>query len=296
MQYIQSFKDKKLISYLKSGMCVRIDYPHGLGDLLMFLPYFHELQKKYPGVIFHLKTTPDKQNLIGHLPEPCDYDYVFKLSAYFNEGGGEYAGMTKPECNCKLDLGIAYDPNLEYKDVANISERSISSLQGTGIEVGKKGITKEPTHNPAFVGFSFFSTHFPAEIDCREGLGRYLWQRTIEEGYVPIELQFYQSGNRHNLIDRKFGFVDCTTRACQPDVSRLISIVKSCRGIASVITGTYHLGMVLMPQTTLCLSKEFGPEYFSHKQTGLNIDVRKRTEDCLSVIDRWFDSMRQVGL
>ena len=58
----------------------------------MFLPYFNQLQIMYPDIVFHLKTTPDKQNMIGELPLLCDYDYIFYLTAHFNEGGGKYKG------------------------------------------------------------------------------------------------------------------------------------------------------------------------------------------------------------
>ena len=300
MQYISDFSSKKVIEYLKPGMTVRIDYPHGLGDVLMFLPYSNQLQIMYPDIVFHLKTTPDKQNIIGELPSPCDYDYVFYLPAHFNEGGGKYKGMTKPECNCIFDLGIAYDKNLEYKDVQNIKEEVIqpitekNPLGDKEAEEREKALTKSERSllNLPLVGFSFFSTHFPKEIDCRERFAEYLWNRTIQEGYVPIELQFFQSGDQHNIMRRRFNFATNTTRQCKPDASRLISLVKACRGIASVATGTYHLGMTLMPENTLYLGSQWQTEYFTNKPDLLKVDVRKSHFDEMATINKWFQSMK----
>ena len=96
----------------------------------------------------------------------------------------------------------------------------------------RRSLNQRSLLNLPLVGFSFFSTHFPKEIDCRERFAEYLWNRAIQEGYVPIELQFFQSGNQHNIMRRKFNFATNTTRLCKPDASRLISLVKACRGIA----------------------------------------------------------------
>lgn len=278
MQYISSFDSKKLIEYLRPGQRIMIDYPHGLGDVLMFAPYFNRLKELFPDVEFHLNTTPDKIRLLPQWIPTCNYDYVFRLSAHFVEGRGKYTGMTKPEANCIFDLGISYDPSIEYADVFHLRERypiPESSL---------------------LIGFSFFSTHFPGEIDCRESFGRRLWSEAEERGYIPIELQFFQSGNQHNLENRKFHFVTNTTRKCKPDVRALLGLVSVCAGVVSVATGTYHLGMTMMPNQTLFLGKDFGSQFFGRgNYIRHEINVRSDWDHVRDNVDRWFDGLKQNG-
>ena len=45
---ITSYKDKKLVEYIKPGGRYLIRFGHGLGDTIMFMPAFYRLQQLYP--------------------------------------------------------------------------------------------------------------------------------------------------------------------------------------------------------------------------------------------------------
>ena len=59
---------------------------------------------------------------------------------------GKYKGMTKPECNCIFDLGIAYDKNLEYRWIQNIKEEVIQPITEKNPLADKETEEKEKAH------------------------------------------------------------------------------------------------------------------------------------------------------
>ena len=267
---IADYTNKKLTEYLQPGANICLRYPHGLGDLLMFLPYYEQLKQQYPDTNIQLVVTPDKQKLIGDIPD-IKYDYLLYVPVHFNEEGGKFEGMTKPETGVVYDFGTKYDPSLEYKDVLNLKRH----LQKTR----------------PFVGFGFFSTHFPYETDCDEMLARYMWEGVINKGLIPIELQFYQSGNHHNIFGRRFAFAQTNTRHCKPNMDTLLAIAGMCRGIAAVSTGLFHLGAVMMPENTLYIKNQFELSCYTNRTDIREVDIMRNKNQAKDAIDRWLASL-----
>lgn len=267
---ITNYTEKKLVEYLEDGMSVRIDYPHGLGDVLMFMPYYYRLRELYPKVDFYIQTTPDKQPLLGELPD-ITFDYIFKMSMHFNESDGIYKGKTKPECNCFFDIGMEYDKSIEYQDVLYLEQYMQKDRQ--------------------YIGFCWFSTHHSYNTDCDYELAKYMWYEAIEKGYTPIELQFYQSGNVHNIHNRRFDFATNTMREESPDIFKLLEIAGQCKGIAAVSTGPFHLSSVMMPENTLYLKKGFDISYYTNRSDIKQADIMRNKTQAKDGIDKWLDSL-----
>ena len=279
MIYINDFKDKKLVEYLKPGMRIRIDYPHGLGDVMMFAPYFERLKSLHPDVEMHLFVTPDKFPLIIEPRPTYGYDYIFRFTIPFNEDG-RFGDRSKMEITCEDFLGIESDPSLDYGDGLKLNQRFPDISQ----------------HSP-FIGVTLFSTHFPVQIDCRESTARNLIERIKAYGFLPIELQYYQwSRTVKNISNRRFPFVEATTRELKPDVLQLCKLISMCRGIASVATGTYHMAMVMKQGRTLFLQREYESRWFSRGEhlTKREIDVRKPWAENIEAVEDWLDDCKSA--
>jgi hypothetical protein len=239
---ITEFGDKKLIEYLKDGQTNLVLCECGLGDVIMVLPYFYDLQARYPNVKFHFKTKNQDCFFNEYYRDYNKYDYVFKLVAYFNEGTPDLKKYTKPECNCVIQIGIDYKKELEYS------------------------VTLPYKESP-FVGVSFCNSCFPDKINCEKVTAKLIWDSLRNNGFVPIELfsPTYQRAWDRNE-NKKYDFIDCTMRGMGNNLIRMLSVMGNCKGMASVATGNFHYGMTIYPEKMLYLEKDFSYKYFTNKE------------------------------
>lgn len=247
---------------------VLMDYPHGLGDVIMFMPYFLDMAKRNPDVEFSLRLTAAFQPLVPEKYRPDGWhDLEMYFPARFNEREPELRGLVKPECNVKFDLGIPYDGSLEY------TEPLWPAL---------------PSHGSSpFVGLNFHCSCYPMEGNCPSDTAAMLWRAVKDAGFVPFEVFISKNGRREN---DKYWFVDNTMRNVGPGINRMMSVLSNLRGIASVSTGTFHYGMAAYPDTTLYLQNGFKASCYTRKPV-LTLDVKRPD---VKVIDEWIGRLKEA--
>ena len=252
--------------YINRGAkSVLIDYPHGLGDVLMFFPFYQHLEVLNHGVTIDLKMTDALQPL-HPLEHKGPYDVEIYFPARFNERDPALAGMTKPECNVKYDLGIPYESNREY-------------------EIPLVFPTECRKESP-FVGVNYCCSCYPLEGNCPERTARMVWDSVVEAGFVPIEVFFAKNGRKENY---RYPFVTNTMRNFG-GIMRMMSVLASLRGVASVSTGTFHYGMAAYPETTLYLQNGFKASSYTRKKV-LTLDVNNPDP---KVLREWTDRLRST--
>lgn len=263
MRRITQYPIEKISDLVKPGQKVLIEYECGLGDVIMFLPYYEEMKRLFPDVEFSLKTK-NQDCFFDYNRNMEYYDWVFRCDSFFNEETPGLQKYTKPECNCVLQLGIPYNKELEYT-------------------------VKLPHESSPFVGMSFCNSCFPERINCTYETAKMLWERVRTNGMVPIELftpTYRQAWERPE--NKKFDFVDCTMRGMGPDLKRMLSLMATCRGHASVATGNFHYAMTLNPEKVLYIENKFSYKFFTNKNI-LSVNTLKPD---MGVIEEWIQRLK----
>lgn len=252
----------RIKDFCSDGTKILILYPHGLGDVLMFYPFFEHFKKKYPKCVIDIKVNDIIKSSFPPVMDENYYDYVFWIPAYFNEKNFSINDVTKPECNVLFDLGIEYDKELEYS-------YKIS---------GKNNL----------VGFSFFNSFHPREINCPYDLAKYLWEYTQESGFLCIDLFIPKKYTADRVENKKYDFVDWSMQTKGLGINKMISLMHSIAGMASVATGNFHYGMTVYPQKMLYIEKDFSYKKFTNKEV-LCLNVYKPD---YGVIKEWIKRLQ----
>lgn len=263
-----SLNGRTVKDYIDEGAkTILIDYPHGLGDLIMFYPHAKHFAEEN-NVRIDIKPHDAFRTLLSteYLPQ---YDVTIYFPARFNERESVLKGKTKPECNVVYDLGGTYDASIDYTApiVVPLSDRNRSRL----------------------VGFNFCCSYYPNECNCPEITANLLWNRVIAEGFIPFEV-FVAKTNRPE--NKKFPFVRLSMRDVGPGIDRMMSIMSALKGVASVSTGTWHYGMAAYPETTLYLQNAFKATCYTRKPA-LVLDVNKPDQ---GVINEWISRLKEKDL
>lgn len=257
-----SNRDIRIKDFCTDGAKILIIYPHGFGDVLMFYPFFKSFSKKYPNCKIDLKVNDKLMSLFPQVMDENNYDYVFWIPAYFNEVDTRIQSMTKPQCNVLLDLGDEYDSNLEYTE---------SFMRKSNI-----------------VGFSFFNSFHPGYINCPYDTAKKIWNRVQDNGFIAIDLFIPKERGADKVQNSRYDFVDWSIRTKGIGIEKIISLMSSMAGIASVATGNFHYGMTVYPEKVLYLEKDFPVKRFTNKDV-LCLNVLKPDE---GVIKEWIKRLQ----
>lgn len=260
---------KTVADYIKDGAKnILIDYPHGLGDLIMFYPHFKAFCEQHKDCRIDLKPADAFRSLLPETDDEQSYEVSIQFPARFNERTTKLQGYTKPECNVKFDLGGEYNPELDY------TEPLVKPVKGH-------------EYSP-FVGVNFFCTHFPAEGNCPENIARSIWDKLLENGFIPFELFIPKMRRVENI---KYPFIRTSMRDIGPGIDRMMNVMASVRGVAAVTTGTWHYGMAAYPETTLYLQKAFKVTSYTRKPA-LVLDVNRPDK---AVLNEWIERLKNAS-
>jgi hypothetical protein len=216
-QVISSYATKRLTQYLSPGLRVLVKFDwHGLGDMIMFQPLYQRMKELYPDVEWHLKGNKDQQ----YFEETPDAEVDIEFNITFPETPilvNKGFRLTKPEACAVLELGIPWEPSLEFTwnpDHWNTELRIEENCIGMVFQCNS-----DPSKNPP------------------PGLTQLFWQRVKKHGFTPIEVQFCNPN--HNSKNGRCAWVDYSCRDFEPTVENVISVLKQCKGFIGVNTGTF---------------------------------------------------------
>lgn len=219
---------------------------HGIGDLVMFLKVFEEIQAIWPDIGFAIglpKGLTHEQLLhsesydlvtaeeVNDYPELLPYDMVAKITFPMNEGQME---LTKAEWCCVHEIGI--EPVWGHNRLSKGTNR--------------------------LVGVHFNITCLPDSCNPDKETAERIWNDILEAGYIPIETHFTHVF--HNPVNEKFDFVDCSVRRAKAQVSSLVGLLRSCRAFIGVVSGNFHVALSVLPKDRIMLlEKDFKRECFT---------------------------------
>ncbi len=238
---ITSFKDKKLIEYLKDGQKVLIRFGHGLGDTILFYPIFLKLVELYPKVKFDLYVESGQEEIFPSIKDKdaTGYDHVFSLDFPMSEGSSQ----TKPEKCCIDEIGI--DPITE-----------VAAL---------------PKQKNPFVAVHFQGTALPGSVSCPMSIAEQIYKEIKEAGFIPIECHFEHCW--HNPINQKYSFIDNSVRGYPAKISSLIGMLQASAAFIGIASGPFVTALSVIPEKTLYLEVKHKLEnYTTQKIANVQID------------------------
>ena len=242
MKRILNLNDKKLVDYLNEyqpGSRIGLIFKHGVGDILMFLPYFDYLKSLYKDLTIHLLIIRDYEEQLYEKRDDLvridkdekiyeNYDYLFELK--FREGTPQEVFLNKsfnfqkPELCCIEELGI--NPKNVGPSIVNIQNHKTKYIGFTFNRIGKYG-----AFNKLY--------NIPYE------LAKYMWLRTKQLGFIPIEIVFLHPDSINELdeVSKMYDFIDRTSRDLLPNFENVISIFSTLRGYATIDNGLFHIAL-----------------------------------------------------
>lgn len=259
MKEIQQLNDKKLVDYLNiysNNVKIGLIFKHGVGDILMFLPYFDYLKSLYKNLVIHLLIIRDNEEQLYEKRDDLvridkdekiyeNYDYLFELNfrnptvyEMFNDSSFT---SYKPELCFEEEIGL--DPKvIQNKDV------------------------KLQEHKTRYIGFTFNrigNINTPIIYNVPYEIAKYMWLRTKQLGFIPIEIVFMHPDyiNVETEQNRKYDFIDRTTRDLAVSFENMMSVLSTLRGFATIDCGYYHIAQNYFAYNNVCYLETVMPAF-----------------------------------
>ncbi len=252
---IESFKETKLVEYLKPGMKTLIRFGHGWGDTQMFMPAYKKLVETYPDVHFDLYLECGQEEIFKSYPDKDskEHDLIFSLNFPMSEG----TDLTKSEKCCVEELGI---PPIN-------------------------GVARLPLKQSPIVLCHFQGTALPNRVNWPEGVAQQIWEEITESGKIPMECHFEHCF--HNPVNSKYGFITNTVRGSKADLHNLIGLIQHSYAFIGVASGPFITAMSVMPERTMYLERTHKLEAYTRKQVK-KIDVMNYQDGSIKI---WLNSL-----
>lgn len=230
---------EKIIENKKNVLLI---FDHGLGDMVLFLPVYHEL-KKQMGKRIDLASPIRRQ---FHLIDPCivpiqendtflreKYDYIYRV---------RYPDSK----NSLIPTEYNDDPPKPY--LCALYEFGMKPFIWRAIRKENPLYNKESKR----VGFHFFGhTSFETKF-CPKDVAETMWEETIKAGYEPFEIhmrpQYFVSmlPNQFEVDSFKYATKENSLRFEYPDLSLMIQEICKCRFFFGVDSGPLYLSSMFL--------------------------------------------------
>jgi len=213
--FISEYRKRKLVEYLRPGMKVLLDFVHGLGDTMMFMPILYKMRELYPTTQIDIHLECDQDMLFESVVDKTGfgYDIVFGIHFPMSEG----SGITKQAACCIQEIGI--DPVIDFAPL--------------------------PMYESPLVAVHYQGTALPESVNCPESIAEKVWNEIIKVGLIPIECHFQHVF--HNAKNGKYPFIDNNVRNCQANLRSLVGLLQHCFAFVGVASGPFTVAMSVLP-------------------------------------------------
>ena len=244
MIVVSDFTHVKLVEHFKPGMKVLIDFPHGLGDCVMFMPLLVRMRAMYPDVTIDLRLPEGRYGDIFPAPHHnAYYDLVALL--IFHESWDKPEGLSKPEFCCKHELGIPFSENLDFT-------------------------WKPPKAFNPIIGVNFMCNSNSA-YNVPYDVAKDIYQQLQKKGYIPMEIYFNHP--QFNVKNQPYDFITCSTRGTPATVETFMGAMQACNGFIGVNSGSLCTAIAMYPELTLHLHTANNLKYYYKGDKVATIDA-----------------------
>ena len=246
-----------LAALVRPGMKICLVFPHGLGDVVMFLPVLHKVRRTWPGTLFHLMTKKGLEEL-QDADESIEYDLAFHLDYYMTTASTD---DTKTTLCCKYELGI--EPPLDEMPIAPKGFRS------PWVGIGCTSLC-----NGAMWAPSAYETK-----ELNDGV--------VEAGFIPVDLAMACYGRPFEERSP----MACDLRRIPGTYAKLAGVIERCYAFIGTFTGSYHVAQALLPGRNLLLCPRAGEWRRLYRRAPVHINMRDITK---ARIKEWLLSLPET--
>lgn len=207
---IASDQPDKLVGFIgrNSDKSFFIDFPHGLGDVIMFYPCYEALKSQFPDTRIDLKIRPHHEaSGLSTFDPTFVYDYRVPLR-FFHPN--KDMRMTKTETCCVEELGIP-QPTDRYKKLKN-------------------------EYNSPFVALGFHSNCDPVTTGCPKNIAAEINKGVLDAGYIPLLLHFTSESDVYEPRNYK-DLVLMSTKGAKVSLDNLFGALKHSFAYIGVVSG-----------------------------------------------------------
>lgn len=215
--FIQANKDKTFA----------LNFPHGLGDVIMWYPFYEKIKDACKGTRIDLRLKPTNSGLgLDSFDTSFDYDYLITVK-FWAPGSQHGLALTKNQLCSTLEIGIPAPDELYT--------------------------TKIPQYSSPLVTLGFTSNCEPERYGCPKNIAEAIYTGVIEAGYVPMVLQFKTSPDVIEPRDYS-SFAHNTTKGCALGMRNLIGLIQRSSAFIGVTSGPMWVALgCLGPDRCMCL-------------------------------------------
>jgi len=232
--FINNFKNKKLVEYLKpyQGGKILLLFQHGLGDLILFMPLVKELKKNFSRITFK----------IGH-DLKRDFSFIGDLS-FPIDGTGDFR---------KILRLFTYVFNVEYPE-PDMNKSRVTIMKPylcNEREIGLNNFIWEPyklevplkNEDSNIIGCHFFGNTNARHKNPTDACVIRIWKEVEKAGYIPYEIHmlhhFIKDSNQqlgNNLFQKGESL-----RFEEPSIRKMIEKISECKYFIGVDSGPLYL-------------------------------------------------------
>lgn len=264
MQIIQNCLDLKIYDVLKDNENCRalIMFNHGIGDTILFLPIFEELNKLFPNCKIQLGCYPEKNYKFLHekvkvVDAPFgkyaeEYDFIFDI---------QYMDVPRNQVliNYYKNNGIADIEAMAKPELCNLLEVGISNFKWTNFKLDINISMMYP--NPKLVGLHFFGHSDKIDKDCPIETAERIWNEVKEAGFIPFEMQMIPVSLIGTMELPHFISEEETLRFTFPNIRILCENIAKCSKFIGVDSGPLFLAGSILDYKN-CIGLEYKRELF----------------------------------
>lgn len=221
-----------------TGKCLFI-FEHGLGDLINFLPVWHEFQEQ-TGVNCVLASSEKRQfNLIHRSILTIDESFSKRRYGYI------YKILYPDPQNTSVPIEVSEESPKPY--ICGLYELGMKSF----IWKPYRMLNKHKVEGSKRVGVHLFGHTGMHKKFCPVDIAEQIWQEIIDAGYEPYECHMTP-----DFADEYPDFVeadsmecitpDCSLRYEEPDLEKMIKEIGKCKYFIGVDSGPIYLASALL--------------------------------------------------
>lgn len=196
-----------------------IDFPHGLGDVLMFYPCYEALKNMFPDTRIDIRIRPHHESMGLSTFDPT-FAYDYRVYLQFLHPNKDMR-MTKTELCCTEELGIP-QPTDRYKTLKN------------------------KYHSP-FVALGFHCNNSPVANGCPKNIAAEINKGVIDAGYIPLLLHFTSEKDIYEPYNYK-DIVLMSTKGAKVSLDNLFGALKHSFAYIGVDSGHRWAALSILGQ------------------------------------------------
>ena len=200
-------------------------FPHGLGDVIMWYPFFEKLKAMFPNTRIDLELKEQNKES-GYVTFDPNFDYDYKILIHYWTSDNRYPLTKNQLCN-ELEMGMDEPVELFTTHVKRFGSPIVS------------------------LGFTSGSS--PESYGCPKDIAKRIYDGVLDAGFIPMAIEFKSEPTM--VIPRDYStFIKNSTRECAVKMRSTIGLIQRSHAFIGVTSGPMWVALACLgPDRCMCL-------------------------------------------